>query len=728
MTDKDVSTLDPAAANWTAFQRALTSGHESYLRQARKFNAYYLGEQWAKEDLDKLDEQGRPALTLNEVLQIVNTVHGQYSATRADIVTRPKRNGANDAIANSLTRLIDHILEENDFHDRVEPQVFDDGIIEDRGFFDVRLDFSENMLGEVRITAVDPRTVIIDPGASDYDPSTWGEVWRDRWLSLDDIELFYGKDKRRSVTAVAADPQSTFGERSVRYETYGEDSPWVPTDARDERRVKSVRVIERQYRRLAMVREFVHLITGEARPVPEDWEEARVQAVARAHQLGVRKRMQKRVRWTVSADHVLLHDDWSPYDDFTIIPYFPLFRRGRPSGLVRHIVDPQDQLNKVESQGLHIINTTANSGWVVEAGSLVNMSTEELEERGAETGLVLVYAKNRQPPAKIEPNTIPTGLENYSQKALGYIQGIPGAAGLLGQQPKAEVSGVALEQSQSRALMGLQVVFDNLNFTRKLLARRVMRVVQKHYTEPRVFHITDWRDPEAPQQEVAINQQAAGAIVNDITVGEYEVVVATAPARETFQETQFAEALQLREAGVNIPDHHIILASHLQGKRKIAEEVKQLAGLGDPTPEQQQMAELQMQMLQLQAAELEAKVGELQARTQLQRAKAQTEVAGEQREMLDLQAQYQMEAERLRADLQKKMADLQNKLQLAAVHAGNKEGLTRFQTLMQRNENQRDREADLDKAVLQSQTQLTASGMQAQAARQRPEAPRQRRR
>ena len=51
----------------------------------------------------------------------------------------------------------------------------------------------------------------------------------------------------------------------------------------------------------------------------------------------------------------------------------------------------QEQLNKISSQELHIVNTTANSGWIVESGSLSGMTADDLEEHGAETGLVLEY-------------------------------------------------------------------------------------------------------------------------------------------------------------------------------------------------------------------------------------------------------------------------------------------------------------------------------------------------
>jgi hypothetical protein len=102
--------------------------------------------------------------------------------------------------------------------------------------------------------------------------------------------------------------------------------------------------------------------TGESRPIPEQWDEGRVKYVAKEFGLHIIKKLVRRIRWTVTADNVVLHDDWSPYKHFTIVPYFPYFRRGVTIGLVENLIDPQELLNKSESQNLHIVNTTANSG------------------------------------------------------------------------------------------------------------------------------------------------------------------------------------------------------------------------------------------------------------------------------------------------------------------------------------------------------------------------------
>ncbi|WP_230685339.1 hypothetical protein, partial [Streptococcus pneumoniae] len=89
----------------------------------------------------------------------------------------------------------------------------------------------------------------------------------------------------------------------------------------------------------------------------------------------------------------------------------------------------QELLNKTSSQELHVVNTTANSGYKVRSGSLTNMTPEELEQRGAETGIVI--ETNGDPESdvvKIQPNQVPAGLDRISYKAEEHIKTISGVS------------------------------------------------------------------------------------------------------------------------------------------------------------------------------------------------------------------------------------------------------------------------------------------------------------
>jgi hypothetical protein len=380
---------------------------------------------------------------------------------------------------------------------------------------------------------------------------------------------------------------------------------------------------------------------------------------------------------------VVLHDDWSPYRSFTVIPYFPFFRKGRTSGVVRQLLDPQEQFNKMESQMLHIVNTTANSGWVHEEGSLHNMTTEELEERGAETGLVISYKRGMNPPAKIESNKIPTGLDRLSQKAQFNIAGIAGVEGLV-KVPQREVSGVALDELEAQGLIQVDVPFDSLKRTRQLVAEKVLELIQDFYTETRVLRVTVGNGFDTQDQELIINgMNSAGELVNNVMLGEYDVMVGSRPARDNYEDAQFANAIRMREAGVMVPDDIVIRHSQLDNKHEIAERVAQLQGVSPPSPEEVQIAQMQQQLelkaMKLEVDKIEAEVQELRARAAQSFAKAQQLEGEAQAQAIELGVDMRRQAMELQAKLEMFYADLQNKLQLAGIHSQNKREVTAMQ-------------------------------------------------
>lgn len=661
-----------SSTQWDRYTRARDNGHVDYVDLAKKCDAYYQGEQWDSSDIAALDAEGRPALTINTILPTINTVLGEQVNRRADIRFKPRR-GAEQETADTLTKLFSQIADNNKL-DWVEQQVFTDGLIMDgRGYFDVRIDFSDNMQGEVRITAKDPLDIILDPDAKEYDSTTWNEVFETKWMTLDEIEELYGKEQADKLLFIAENGQ-TYGRDSVEYyETrYGDTDDtddYIGTSTTgygDEyRSVKALRVIERQYKKLHRIDCFVDKQNGDMRPVPENWSAAKTKKFAKQYDLDLYSKMKKRVRWTVTCDKVVLFDDWSPYDEFTIVPYFAYFRRGRPFGMVRNLLSPQEQLNKVASQELHIVNTTANSGWLVESGSLTSMQVEDLEEHGAETGLVLEYNRGSTPPGKIQPNQIPTGLDRISLKAANNIKEISGINDSMLGTDSAEVSGVAIQAKQNRGIVMIQVPLDNLKKTRLYLAEKVLNIIQQYYTEERVIMIANGEASDEMEQNemMVINQQVGDQIINDITIGEYDVVVNTTPARDSFDEVQFAEALNLRQVGVAIPDDAIVQYSNLNDKTELARRIRTLTGQEPPSPEQQQLLQIQQQFqfqqLQLEIAKLEAEVQKLQSEAQVNLAKAQ-DVSSVQPQLQLAEAQAKLEMKQRELDLRRELSALTN--------------------------------------------------------------------
>lgn len=710
--------VDKVNQQWSAYTRARDAGHLDWVREARKFDDFYYGKQWDDNILQALNAQKRPAQTFNLVLSTVNAVVGEYIKSRQDINFVPQGKGANQDTAKSLRFLFKQIALNNDSEAK-EQQMVLDGLIQDRGFMYYYMDFSDSIEGEIREMIIDPTDVIIDPGAKEYDPATWSEVFISRWMTPEEIGAFYGPEYKNKVDLAAA--SGTFGHDSLEWEApnfsgdHYNSEIFFQSSEEEVKRVKRVRVIERQYRKLVRTAFFVDTSTGDMRRVPEGWSDEQRDAFLFKMQgeVAVRWKPERRVRVCITADRCLLFDGWSIFDTISIIPFFPFFRRGRPFGLVRNLISPQEMLNKVTSQELHVVNTTANSGWMFKSGSLINMDADDLVTQGSKTGLVLEW-QGDTPPEKIQPNSVPTGLDQISAKAGVFFREISGVnEAMLGTQRSD--SSKAIDSQKQGGMAQQEIIFDHLNFTRKLRARFILRAVQQYYTETRLLTIFEKNeDGDDIQQELEVNQpyeqidpetqQVIEHIKNDLTLGEYEVAITAIPRRDTFDEALFEQLVKMREIGVQLPDHVLIESSQLPDRREVAEIVKQIQGLAAPTPEEIQKAqlldEMQMRLLQAEIMEKEAQAQERMAKAQHLQVQAEISSAQPMVEQAKIGMDFRLRSEEMQTQERMNTMDLLARIQLMREKNSGAKDVATIQSATKRMDSALNRQATIDTALI----------------------------
>jgi len=603
-TKKQLTDLQLAREQWDRYTTAMTRGHINYQREAKRNEDFYLGggRQWDLEVKEALEAIGKPWLEENVIFPTVNTVLGYQTQSRMDIAYKPRGSDDQD-ISDVLSKLTMFIVDQNRFP-WIESQVFADGMIQQRGYFDIRMNFDDNINGDIQITDLDPLDVIPDPDGKSANPDDWQDVTTTKWIPLDDIKIIYGPAKWRQVmNATEGNSDADFGadewgEERNKFSDPGTFNSFY-VDTAD---IIHVQILERQWYKLTSRHFFYDIETGDLYPVPDGMTKAERTKTAKAQGSEIITRVVKRIRWTVSTKSTILHDEWSPYDHFTVVPFFPYFRRGKTVGMVDNLIKTQEMLNKTYSQILHVINTTANSGWTLEENTLTNMETEDLEDRGGETGLVLEYKAGRQKPEKIEPNQIPTGLKDMVTSGVDLVRLISGVSETFQGGKGPEVSGVAIQSRVHQSAIQLATPIDNLFRTRNMIAERLLKLIQQFYTAERSFVITHENTEEDENEEVTINEQVAetGDILNDVTVGKYDVVIADVPTQITFQNAQFQQAIEMRKFGVEIPDDEMIRMSTLARKQEIAKKVS-----GDPSEEQIQAQQMEIEQLQQEIEKLE---------------------------------------------------------------------------------------------------------------------------
>ena len=241
----------------------------------------------------------------------------------------------------------------------------------------------------------------------------------------------------------------------------------------------------------------------------------------------------------------------------------------------------------------------------------------------------------------------------------------------------------------------------------------IMRVINEFqaYTEARLMTITHDR-VSGDTETFGVNQPSPeGYIVNDLTLGEYDVVISSVPQRETIEDSQFEQAMALKEAGVQIPDDVLIASSRLINKKDILQGIK----AATQSPEAQQQQQLQMQTMQAELDKLRAEAASKAADSELRKAKTQSEVVKAQKaaatppedngaaaKQQEVAATIQLEDRKFEHQKELDYAELQHKIQLENMKA------------------QQDAKLKADQAATDRATRIQQAAQQAQTPKPTP--------
>jgi hypothetical protein len=576
--------------------------HEVWATGATTATEFLEGKQFSDEERAKLTREGRPIVEKNNIAPIFRVLMGYQRQNRYELKYMPGNDGSGTQdIAEAITATAKQISERNQ-QDWIDSQVFQDGLTTGRGFWDARLDFTNNALGEVKLNCKDPFSILIDPEADSYDPNNseggWQFFTETKWMSPVDVFLLYNHDAyekivdygTRGMPAVATDyaydgqfhtaPERYFGLDYFLNDRYSHNIGMYtsPFNHINQYR-KLVRVLDTQHRKLKKVKYFYDLETGGEAVIPDVFTNeqiARIVQWVRMNNipLDIRQGYKKMVRWTVTAGNRVLWDKWSPYGErMTLTAFFPYFRRGKTRGMIDDLIDPQREINKRASAMLHVIMTTANSGWMWEEGAMTEDEERKLEMWGSRPGIHVKYREGFNAPQKIEPSAPPTSFQKIimdSKEDLKFISGVNDSA--MGNLDRVQ-SGRAIQARQRQTVLGAETYFDNFSRSRELLGRQYLYLIQNFYNEPRIVRAQAGRDAD---QELQINaRNAAGEIMNNVSIGNYEVAIEEAPVSATFMQGQFQELLELMQQGVPIPWDVAIELSTMPNKEEIIRRIKE---------------------------------------------------------------------------------------------------------------------------------------------------------
>jgi hypothetical protein len=259
------------------------------------------------------------------------------------------------------------------------------------------------------------------------------------------------------------------------------------------------------------------------------------------------------------------------------IPYYPW----RIQGVVRGLRDAQYLYNRRKIIELDIFESQINSGFKYKEDALVNPKDIFLSGQGR--GLALKSEAQMSDVEQIQPPQVPPSMMQLSESLANELQQISGVSEELLGSAVDEKAGVLAMLRQGAGLTTLQGLFDKLDRSQKLLGKIILDVIQNNFTPGKISQILEGKQPSDQFYNKAF--------------GKYDASVEEGLNTTNQRQMQMLQLLQLKEAGVPIPDDILLEACTVQNKKELMDKI----GQARQQQEQAMQAQQQAQVEQLQA-------------------------------------------------------------------------------------------------------------------------------
>lgn len=219
----------------------------------------------------------------------------------------------------------------------------------------------------------------------------------------------------------------------------------------------------------------------------------------------------------------------------------------RRFGAIRAARDPQTLINVWQTNITESIAMAPKAKWMIEEGS---DEGHEVEWANANVSAqaVLRYKRTNidgqpaNPPQRIQPEPSPEGAIAAAMSASQNLQRVMGMFDPSIRQT-GPTSGKALNAEQQQSDNSNYHFYDNLTRSIKHTGRIILGWIPEYYPEQRVMRIIG--DDGKPDMVTINDRTAVGKVENDITIGQYDVIMETGPGYNSKRQEALAGFTQL---------------------------------------------------------------------------------------------------------------------------------------------------------------------------------------
>ena len=493
------------------------------------------GDQWPVDVQNSRLLEARPCLTINKVDAYCRQIVNQIREQRPRIKAHGMNTQTNEKQAQIITGMCRHIELQSDA-DQAYINAVDYAVRMGWGYIRVHTDYvkDDSFDQEIYIRPIEnPFTVYFDPNSIMADGSDAERCLITTLISKKSFSAMY--------------PEAEIDQGFVSRGTGDVMGDWIQ---KEEIRIAEYWYTERETAELLQLSDGSNIYADEVDK--KLMKEMGVEVINR------RPTVRKKIKWAkVTAMQVLEEGDWAG----RYLPIIPVYGQStivqgkhKRFGLVRMAKDPQRMYNYWSTALTETVALAPKAKWILAEGQDEGHEQEWADANNASKPYLRykqtdIDGRPAQPPIRQVPEQPPTGVMAAMQSMNLDLQAVIGIYDP-NQLPQGIQSGKAIQGQQMQADMTNMHYYDNLTRSVRQVGRVILDLIPHIYDTERAMRIIgDDGKPEIMTiNERKMDESGIERILNDVTIGEFDVVMDTGPGYNSKRQEAVESMMALFQA------------------------------------------------------------------------------------------------------------------------------------------------------------------------------------